>query len=234
VTYVERLDWDSSFFGFPIGKVRGDLPANELEFAVQEADERRYWCIFLLVGADDHGLLDSALECGFVVRDIRVELDRPVAGHPAAKVGLRTGRPEDLPRLRAIAHDRFRGTRFFTDKHFPAERSVALYEEWISKGVKNQPGWIAIVTDDVDGFVVCHADRPSGIGSIILIGVTQDMDNKGIGGALVAGAGEFFSHASLVTAKVVTQGHNIAAQRLYQTYGYRTSDISLWLHRWQS
>jgi ribosomal protein S18 acetylase RimI-like enzyme len=34
-------------------------------------------------------------------------------------------------------------------------------------------------------------------------------------------------------ATVVTQGHNTAAQNLYQRHGYRTVRTSLWLHRWQ-
>lgn len=232
VSYVAHLDWDSSFFGFPIGKIHDDVPASELGSAVQEADKRLLQCTFLLVAADDYDLLDSARQHGFIMRDIRVELNRPVAGHPTTKTGLRAGRLEDLPKLREIARVSFRGTRFFADRRFPADRSAELYVELVRKGLTGEPGWTSIVTDDLCGFVVCYIDRSAGIGAISLIGVSQSKAGKGMGRALMAGAGKVFTDESLLTAKVVTQGHNIAAQRLYQAQGYRTIGTKLWLHRW--
>jgi ribosomal protein S18 acetylase RimI-like enzyme len=35
-------------------------------------------------------------------------------------------------------------------------------------------------------------------------------------------------------ATVVTQGRNIASQRLYQKHGFVTQSIQLWYHRWTS
>jgi hypothetical protein len=31
---------------------------------------------------------------------------------------------------------------------------------------------------------------------------------------------------------VVTQGNNLAAQRLYQTCGFLSRDLQLWYHKW--
>lgn len=234
MSHVEQLEWDSSFFGFPIGQISGDISASEIQSAVQEADKRKLRCTYLLVLADDHALLDAAQQDGFRVYDIRVELKRPVVGHPAATTGLRRGRLEDLPQLEQIARERFRATRFFADKGFPVDRSAQLYVEWLCKGLRGEPGWIALVTDDTCGFVVCHLDPVSKIGAITLIGVAPGVVGKGNGSTLVVGAGALFADAALLTATVVTQGHNIAAQRLYQAHGYRTSKTHLWLHRWMA
>lgn len=46
--------------------------------------------------------------------------------------------------------------------------------------------------------------------------------------------GTVFQQARMNKVMVVTQGHNVPAQRLYQRHGYRTTKTSLWLHRWLS
>lgn len=232
MSLIERLEWDSSFFGFPIGKVKEGVGPNEIEPAVREAGKCNLRCIYLLAPANDYALLDKAQRNGFLVRDVRIELEREVAGHEASKTGLRRGSVEDLAYLSSIARESFRNTRFFADYGFPPDRSAELYVEWLRLGLEGKDGWEALVSDDLRGFVVCRVDRPSSIGSITLIGVALDATRKGLGSALMAGAGALFACSSLQTATVVTQGNNVAAQRLYQAHGYRTSKTHLWLHRW--
>jgi dTDP-4-amino-4,6-dideoxy-D-galactose acyltransferase len=233
VSLIDGLEWDSAFFRFSVGKVRDCVGHGQIELVVEEAEARRIQCIYLLAATDDYALLDSAYEHGFRLRDVRVELGRPVAGHPARTAGLRRGRPDDLPKLSEIARERFRDTRFFADKRFPLERSVALYITWLHRGLSAEPGWVALVTEDLSGFVVCHLDPSLGIGAISLIGVASDAVGRGLGSNLVAGAGTVFENAALTSAVVVTQGHNVAAQRLYQANGYRSRETLVWLHRWK-
>jgi ribosomal protein S18 acetylase RimI-like enzyme len=233
VRLVERLDWDSAFFGFPIGKVRPGVGATELEAVTREADEARFRCIYLLAPASDSALLQSAQREGFLVRDVRLELERPAAGHPTGMGRLRRGSLDDLAALAPIARERFRGTRFFADPGFPEERSSELYVEWLKAGLRNEgDDLVTLVTDDASGFVTCRLEQATGVGFIDLIGVASVAGGKGVGSSLLAGAGCLFSTASLRTARVATQAHNIPAQRLYQAHGYRTRGVDLWLHRW--
>jgi dTDP-4-amino-4,6-dideoxy-D-galactose acyltransferase len=234
VNLIERLEWDSSFFGFPIGKVKEGVGPNEIEPVVREAGKCNLRCIYLLAPANDYALLDKAQMSGFLVRDVRIELEREVSGHEASEIGLRRGTVEDLAYLSSIARESFRHTRFFADYGFPPDRSAELYVEWLRLGLEGRDGWEALVSENARGFVVCRVDRSSGIGSIVLIGVASDATKKGLGSALMAGAGAMFVRSSLQTATVVTQGSNVAAQRLYQAHGYRTSQTHLWLHRWMA
>jgi dTDP-4-amino-4,6-dideoxy-D-galactose acyltransferase len=234
VSLVEQLDWDSLFFGLPIGRVAGTATAEDISAAVHEALDRELDCIYLLASADDDTLIESAQEHGFTVREIRVELERLVRGHALGIEGLRIGLPEDLSRFEQVARERFRTTRFFADKRFPPDRSEALYVEWLRRGLNDRAQRRVLVTADASGFVVCHLDIDSQLGRIELIGVAANASRRGLGNALMAGAGTLFKEASLNTAMVVTQGHNVPAQRLYQSHGYRTTKTSLWLHRWLS
>ena len=233
MSLIELLEWDSSFFGFPIGRIKGGVRPNEIEPAVREADERNLRCTYLLAPASDHALLDIAQRNGFLVLDVRIELEREVAGHAASMTGLRRGSIEDLAQLRSIARESFRQTRFFADDGFPPERSAELYVEWLCKGLRGDSGSIVAVSNDTRGFILCELSPSSGKGMIGLVGVASDIAGQGMGSALVAGAGTLFSDASLRIATVVTQGHNVAAQRLYQKYGYRTTRVHFWLHRWR-
>jgi len=230
---IEPLAWDSAFFGFAIGRVRPEVEAGELGAALREADEEGLRCLYLLAAADDHLLLQSAQRHGFLVRDVRVELERPVAGHASAMDGLREAQPGDRPRLAAIARESIRGTRFLADDGFPRERAHELYVEWLERGLEPGASHGALTDEELVGFVTCGLDRHAGVGSIELIAVAPGARGKGVGGRLMAGAGALFAGASLETATVVTQGHNIAAQRLYQACGYRISSVKLWLHRWR-
>jgi dTDP-4-amino-4,6-dideoxy-D-galactose acyltransferase len=234
VSLVERLAWDSSFFQLPIGRLTDNVTADNITAAISEAEARKLKCIYLLASADDYTLIGSAQENGFLVREIRVELERPVVGHSMGIARLRVGGPADLPRLAQIARQRFRGTRFFADKGFALDRSAELYVEWLRRGLRDESERRTLVTEDASGFVVCHLDSRSSTGRIELIGVAADAAGRRLGDVLMAGAGSVFHEASLNTAMVVTQGHNITAQRLYQRHGYLTAKTSLWLHRWLS
>jgi dTDP-4-amino-4,6-dideoxy-D-galactose acyltransferase len=232
MSLVERLQWDSSFFGLAIGRVRPHVAAEEIPSAVLEADRLGLKCIYLFVPADDDELIRSAEAHGFEVREVRVELGRSVAGHPASRAGLRRGRMADLPRLAPIARERFRMTRFFTDERFPSDRSPELYVEWLRRGLTTERERQTLLNDDGSGFVICHFDPDTGTGRIELIGVAKSATGHGLGRVLMAGAGALFIEASLTRATVLTQGSNTSARRLYEAVGYRTTETSLCLHRW--
>jgi dTDP-4-amino-4,6-dideoxy-D-galactose acyltransferase len=232
VSLVEQLWWDSDLFGFSIGRVGNAVTAGKIQSAVDEAEDIGVQCLYLLVAGDDDVLLTSAQAHGFEVRDVRLEMERLVAGHPAETGKLRTADVDDLSQLTPIARERFRETRFFADKRFPTERSPKLYVEWLRRGLTSRPQRQTLMSQDPSGFVICHLDPATRTGSIELIGVAKGAAGLGLGRELMAGAGTLFIEASMDRATVVTQGRNIRAQRLYQACGYRTTTMSLWLHRW--
>lgn len=104
------------------------------------------------------------------------------------------------------------------------------------------------------GYVTCHLAEhagsttgggPSGrlgsanrrgaaarLGSIGLIGVGARHRGSGLGAALVAAALDWLAAHGAGRAEVVTQGANVAAQRLYQRAGFVTREVGLWYHLW--
>ena len=91
---------------------------------------------------------------------------------------------------------------------------------------------VAELDGEAAGYVTCHLASPSNRGSIGLIAVSEDARGQGLGGELVFGALGWCSEHGAAEVSVVTQGANIAAQRLFQLCGFRTASLGLWFHRW--
>jgi ribosomal protein S18 acetylase RimI-like enzyme len=231
----EPLSWDSAFFKLKIGRVHpaGDDPSAFLaDVAVADADGVR--CLYLLLPADADSTLQLAISAGFRPYDIRIELERPLDGREPPSRTVRDATPTDMPSLERIARERFRSTRFFSDRHFPPDKAAELYVKWLQRGMSTTPVRRTLVSENGPGFIICHFDREDDVGTIELIGVAEDVSSRGLGDALVRGASHEFAAAGLAISKVTTQGRNVPALRLYQRHGYLTTSVGLWLHRWRN
>jgi ribosomal protein S18 acetylase RimI-like enzyme len=93
---------------------------------------------------------------------------------------------------------------------------------------------IVLVTErenQPSGYCVCHLSEHQ-TGNIGLIVVDPKWHHARIGTALVAAALDHFEPSGMRSATAVTQGRNIASQRLYQKCGFVTESMKLWYHRW--
>lgn len=229
------LEWDSAFFGFPIGLIAGDrLERDSLAQTIAHADQRRLSCVYLLVDAADVEGSCNAQALGFSLVDIRVELDRPLgAAEENGGEVIRAADESDRIALEELARERFTDSRFFADPGFPRDRARELYAAWVRRAFETPAERITLVARDVAGFVTCHADAARSVGTIELIATAPGAEGTGIGRALLHGAHAWFLEQGLRRAAVVTQGRNVAAQRFYQGDGYRVCRTGLWFHRWR-
>jgi dTDP-4-amino-4,6-dideoxy-D-galactose acyltransferase len=234
LTY-ERLPWDSEFFGIPIGRINNRDCSDSIAQAVVQADGEGIECLYYLVAADDVAALHEAIRHGFKPYDIRIELERALADPtaPSAAVAVRDAELEDEPVLAELATQTITATRFTLDHHFPRERIPRLYAQWVRRGLRSGTARRVLIAEPAAGFVVCGLANEEGIGSIELIGVARHFGGCGIGAVLLHNAHAIMRDAGCDRTRVVTQGHNIPAQRLYESVGYRTRAVAWWLHRWR-
>ena len=226
------LDWDSRWFGIPIG--RADLP--ELTAAAAAAVDA--WagaqglrCVYVF--ADEPARFDLA---GFDPVDVRVEYELdPVPIAKGAGSPARPMRPEELERVCELSRGLFTGTRFSKDIRFPRERVRELYAEWVRRDSSGGvPGCLVLETGaDLAGFVTGRMDpNEAAKGLIGLIGVVGDQRGRGLGRELLAQICSAFVAAGAQRVNVVTQGSNTAACRLYEGKGGRVVSRGHWYHRW--
>lgn len=231
------LDWDSAFFGFPIAQVTARrLDEEALDAALEACRARGIRCAYLLLDGDDAHGSELAQAAGFVLRDVRVTLERPVdAGdgtRPAAATGIAPAGPQQHAALEAVARTAFEQTRFTADPGFAPERCRDLYAAFLRRGLEGGPERVVLADPAAHGFVACRLDAAARTGAIELIAVAAEGRGRGLGGALVDAALGAFAAAGMSRATVVTQAANVASQRMYQRAGFRTCEVELWLHRW--
>jgi dTDP-4-amino-4,6-dideoxy-D-galactose acyltransferase len=230
---AELLPWDSEHFGVRIARAAaGGLDPGKLD---RWCGEHAVDCVYLLADAEDRDTLAGAAAAGFAVVDVRLTFDRPAPAAPAAAAeGVRPAHADDLPALRAIARRAYTDSRFYFDRRFPRQRCDALYERWIERSVDG--GADAVLVGETDrraaGYVTCLRGD-AGTGSIGLVGVAEAARGRGLGGRLVAAALGWFAGQGVERVEVVTQGRNVAAQRLYQAHGFRTRRVEVSFHRWR-
>ena len=108
-----------------------------------------------------------------------------------------------------------------------------FYGKWIERSCGDFADvvLVAILGEKIVGYISCHLDD-SCVGRIGLIAVKSNMRSFGVGTGLVKSALKWFSKNGVKIVSVVTQGRNIASQKLYQNCGFRTNSIMIWYHKW--
>jgi dTDP-4-amino-4,6-dideoxy-D-galactose acyltransferase len=238
----EFLEWDSAFFGVRIGRVEGDVLTQERVRQIDEwCNQNAIGCLYFLARSDHANTTRLAEEHGFRLVDIRVTL----TGSPSISAGardiptsgnlvVRGARLVDVPTLQSIARESHHDTRFYHDPGFAPHLCDALYETWIKRSCEGYADVVLVAESNglPAGYVSCHLADELCAGRIGLAGVSRQVQNKGVGQALVLHALDWFADQGAAEVSVVTQGRNVAAQRLYQRCGFLTREVQLWYHKW--
>jgi dTDP-4-amino-4,6-dideoxy-D-galactose acyltransferase len=233
------LAWDSAFFGLAVARVKvaalDDVRAAEID---TWCARQRIACLYFLAGADDADTARCAARHGYDLVEVRMEYEwqKPVGeGAGAMPADIRPALPADVPALEAIARASFTDSRYYVDGRFPRAKCDELYACWVRESCR--PGGLADTTLVVErdgvpaAFITCKCE-PEQIGRIGLVGVDARFRGQGLGRQIVRAAQAWFSAQGLPRARVVTQGRNIASQRLYQRCGFLTHAVGLYYHKW--
>ena len=236
----ELLQWDTEHFGLRIGRVRDHrLGANRLREVLSWATDERIDCLYLLADGTDADTHRLAQAHGFRFVDVRLTLGTERVEEVASRLShgavVRPARSADIERLRALAADGFRDSRFYADGRFPPAAVDRLFERWLAGSLDGSLADLVLVVElsgEAAGYITARLDPDQRVGTIELVGTSHPVRRRGVGRALVASALAEFARAGMNRASVVTQGRNVAAQRLYQSCGFRTELVQVWYHHW--
>ena len=233
-----HLPWDTEFFGVSVGRVK----ATRLDVAGAHAV--RAWatanaveCIYFLNEPTENRSVDAARSAGFREIDVRVELELALESEPRgeakprAQVGPATADEEAA--LAAMARELHVDSRFFEDPNFPDERARELYARWIENSLRSSSDEVLVarMNGQPCGYVACQMEGGD-TGRIGLIGVAGHAQGAGLGSALVQASITWFRDHGARRVRVVTQGRNEAALRLYTRAGFEPFSRGTWLHLW--
>ena len=235
-TPVEYLPWDSDFFGFPIARIKPHrIDADELSTILVWCSQHHITCLYFLCDAHERDAVRLVEDRGFRLVDIRITLETSIKAVEQTRqaMPIRLHMDSDIPKLREITRHSYRNSRFYYDPNFSDELCDRFYETWIENSCKGYADavLVALESDEPIGFITCHL-RDEQQGEIGLVGVANSMRGHGTGQHLVNAALQWFAEHHTQQVSVVTQGRNIAAQRLYQRSGFVTAIVQLWYHYW--
>jgi dTDP-4-amino-4,6-dideoxy-D-galactose acyltransferase len=230
-----HLDWDSKFFNRRIARLNAthlddEIVRETMQWCRRECVE----CLYFLANPGNAQTIRLAEANGFQCVDVRVTYERAVpegqkAERPAA---VRLARETDMNTLKTIARGTHHDSRFYFDQHFDRAQCDLFYETWIENSFRGYAQEVLVAEhDDLPvAYLSCHyKDRESQIG---LVGVSADHQGKGLGSLLVQSFLAWSLAQGAARAKVVTQGRNVNAQRLYQKNGFVLVSQQVWYHRW--
>ncbi|MCY4018848.1 MAG: GNAT family N-acetyltransferase [Chloroflexi bacterium] len=237
---VRFLPWDTNHFGYRIGRANIHcLDEESYQLLKDSCKKVEIDCLYFLADASDQASILELQRHGFIFVDIRSTLELKVPGPPTPQSNgdaiIRSSSVGDLETLAAIARDSFMSTRFYTDPFLNNEKASTMYQIWLTKSVTTDYAdrvVVAEVNRKSVGFVTCHLDRVSSEGKIGLVALARSAQGKGLSQTMVLYALEWFLDQGMKSVSVITQGHNIAAQRLYQRCGFLTRSTELWFHKW--
>lgn len=232
----EKLEWDSTFFGLSIGRVRPQrLDPERCAEALDWARAEQIRCLYFLSQADDEDTRTMLAESGFLRVDERVTLELPsIRDGVTTPADARGSRSEDVPALREIAAISHHDSRFYNDGGFDRAKCDDFYRVWIEKSCQGWADHVVVVERDSTavGYLTVHLKSPESA-TLGLLGVLPSLRRQGLGNQLLDGALAWIAtqrpgaHVSLAT-----QGRNSKSQGFFQNAGFRTVGASVWYHRW--
>lgn len=229
---VDRLGWDSDFFGYEVGKVHlNKITPGTLRQLKEASVQFKLVYVF-----SDEYISDDDL----VLVDEKVTLSRAVSKNlmasPCKDFAIESfvNGKHDKEQVFSLALKSGVYSRFKVDTNFENNEYEKLYTRWIHNSIHGESMidvLIATNEQEITGFITLQFGRkPSA--EIGLVAVHENHRGKGIGKALLEAALWRCSKERLDRLDVVTQKANIPAMSLYETCGFEVIDLRKIYHLW--
>ena len=213
------LPFDSSLFGYSVGKCLADDTWFESEFLKAA---KSYRLVYLF--SDE--LLDfRTLKIQPI--DLRLTFFKNLKGRNADNAEIQPYSGPLTETLQALAFESGVFSRFHTDPNFVNREFEKLYRLWIEKALAQHE---VLLAKDQAGFVSCKvAEFDAQIG---LIAVQTAHRGKGWGKKLIQSAENFAIQKGAQTMTIGTQAANLPASSLYHSMGYQLIEKKFIYHYW--
>lgn len=229
---IEQDLWLSKMLGKPAYRIVGQV------FKVGAADLVAAGSFFeaRVDVADPEGLAHLQ-GLGFAVVDCNLTLERPAEGAvlngllDASSPKIRFATVEDERGVRELARESFEYNRFRRDPRIPNEIANKIKEEWVANFFAGVRGDWMVVAEDETGIVgfIQLMSRDSDILLIDLVAVASHRQRRGIARLMTSFALQNCMEQR-VRMQVGTQLSNRSSLRLYESMGFKVSDVVYLLH----
>jgi len=232
-----RLDWDSHYFGYRIGKIFLDrITSDSLAGIVEEACTQNVDVLEAFSAIEDEESISSLQKNDFNFSGLKIFLES--RSHSSKNIQnvegpcLEQACARDIGELVSAFHGIFSSSRYYSYACLDSRQVDALYDIWIKNSVE-------ATFDDVCLFIrrenkpagLCTLKFLEGKARIGLFGVNPRFQGQGVGSALIVQVVDWLHSKSVDVISVATQGKNIAAIRLYEANGFKTTSLEMCFYK---
>jgi len=236
---IRKLEWDSQFFGFPIGRLHADnMAVEQLGKILEHAGQVKPQFIELFCDISDHESIFSCENSGFHLADVRILFKKnPLVSAATGSLpeGLCFKKADDVAsdQLKKISKSLFENSRYYRYRKFDRERIDLLFQTWIEKAVLGEfDDECYCIFDDAEILAFCSLKYNGHAASIGLFGVNPGHKNRGLGTMLLSYVFDLLFNRGITGVTCITQGRNSGAMRLYQENGFTAAKLTLCYYRW--
>lgn len=236
----EILSWDSDFFKFKVAKITlQSISGDNIETILSALKHRN---VRLAYWQSEKNWLDvtrrDIKEVGGLLVDLKTTYTKSIESAVGKDFGT-TGivEPYDsytvTSNMRDIAIQSGEYSRFAIDPNIPKKKFNALYSIWIDRSVRKEIADDVLVIrehDEIIGLVTLKKEDKRG--NIGLIAVERLHRGRKQGENLLGAAIMWFAKHDCTSATVATQGANVAANNLYQKFGFYIESVRFYYHFW--
>lgn len=226
---VERLDWDSDFFGFGVGVLKPQSTA-AVPALVKEARASGLKLLYWFADPQDGEAAAAAEAVGAFLADRKVTFLADASSRSGEVApGLHTA-TKVTPQLHSLALQSGHYSRFKVDPRMPPDAFERMYTLFIERSVSGALAREVIVADDEAGFITLRekGDRLD----IGFLAVDSKVRSRGLGAQLVSAAFARAQQWGFAKVQVVTQTDNEGACRFYERCGFGRERVEFVYHVW--
>lgn len=224
---LNKLDWDSTFFGFEVAEMCVD--SNEVIFENDKFD-----LIYIKANSEFKFISTSHI---VTLEEHKVEFEKTLYNDNCSFV--ENNYIEDLfikknvnkEAMYSLAFESGKYSRFKKDNIISKDKFEALYKLWIDNSLNKKfaDAFFVYVDDEqILGFVTVKLHQ--NFGQIGLIAVAPGYQGKGIGSKLIMKAEEFCLQNNKEKLQIPTQKENIEACSFYSKLDYKIIKTTIIKH----
>lgn len=232
---IERLDWDSTFFGYEVGKTN-IIDPEKFDFASFDTTKEHFKLIYVYspkdINLNRFRLVDRKV---VFMRSLMAKQEHSLPKDVTIqKLSSYKLSEKNYSCLFDLALESGIYSRFKIDENFVNNEYEKLYTEWIRTSISGKNAFeviIALKGDELLGFVTL-AKKDNLTAEIGLIAVSRSSRGLGLGKALINAAFNIFFDKNLQIIQVVTQKNNAPAMALYSSLNFKIEEITNIYHFW--
>ena len=236
---VIMLEWDSSFWGFPISLITTRKLTASIIFRVNLfVKKNSIKLIQYLCNCHDRKSVNYAESNKYNFKDIRLTFEKSLnlksSQDRSHHQKFKKATMKEFIDLKRISKSIYKDSRYYFDTTFNIKKVQEFYDQWLYKAINNlydnECLIYSVKEKPVAYCTLRYLNQETAV--IGLLGVGKKFSGKGYGKKLMNEVYYFLNVKGIKKVLVVTQGRNFKAQRFYQREGFLTENTELWYHKW--